>query len=180
MTSANYNSLQTKAGEALLARVDVSEFVYLVEITGYGVGYARWREWPIHAARLGLPARLRPFGLRCEVQLGEQRAIRTAVRQRQGIGVQAGRGRSTAVLGGWQIGGITVVRTGFPLSCLNTSDAAVNNVNFEVDNCDIIGQPEQRSAQDSGLVEPACFRAADRTGGVWEWRDAAFCAGQSL
>lgn len=43
------------------------------------------------------------------------------------------------LLGGWQIGGIVVFRTGFPFSCQGGSGVSIDaSANFEEDNCDLV------------------------------------------
>ena len=71
-----------------------------------------------------------------------------------GRGKRWGQGWSGAedkLLGGWQIGGITYIRTGFSVSCLNGSDAAVSDVNWEQDFCDMVQGQDPNSGPQSPL-----------------------------
>jgi hypothetical protein len=43
------------------------------------------------------------------------------------------------IVSGWQVGGISVVRTGLPGSCITVNDAAVNTVGRETDYCNAVG-----------------------------------------
>jgi hypothetical protein len=70
-----------------------------------------------------------------------------------GHGKRWGQGWSGPVnqlLGAWQIGGIFYARSGFPVSCLNASDTAVNVIGWEQDNCDVV----QGLDPNSGLKNP--------------------------
>lgn len=54
-------------------------------------------------------------------------------------------GPASKLVSGWQIGGISVVRTGLPGSCIMVNDAAVNIVGRETDYCNAVGGVDPNS-----------------------------------